>query len=92
MQRKNLKFIQGVDFELIENLPINGTKYLLVFDDSCKEISNSKQFVKDATAGRHRGLNTIFIKHNLFHQSKLGRDVELQSTHIVLLKSPRDVL
>ena len=26
MQRKNLKFIQGVDFELIENLPKNGTK------------------------------------------------------------------
>ena len=92
MQRKNLKFIQGVDFEMIENLPNNGTKYLLIFDDSCEEISNSKQFVKVATAGRHRGLNTIYIKHNLFHQSKLGRDVELQNTHIVLFKSPRDVL
>ena len=42
MQRKNLKFIQGVDFELIEILPKNGTKYLLIFDDSCEEISNSK--------------------------------------------------
>ena len=92
MQRKNLKFIQGVDFELIENLPNKGTKYLLIFDDSCEEISNSKQFVKVATAGRHRGLNTIYIKHNLFHQSKLGRDVELQNTHKVLFKSPRDVL
>ena len=92
MQRKNLKFIQGVDFDLIENLPNNGTKYLLIFDDSCEEISNSKQFVKIGTAGRHRGLNTIYIKHNLFHQSKLGRDVELQNTHIVLFKSPRDVL
>ena len=92
MQRKNLKFIQGVDFELIENLPNNGTKYLLIFDDSCEEISNSKHFVKVATAGRHRGLNTIYIKHNLFHQSKLGRDVDLQNTHIVLFKSPRDVL
>ena len=40
MQRKNLKFIQGVDFELID-LPNNGTKYLLIFDDSCEEISNS---------------------------------------------------
>ena len=77
MQRKNLKFIQGVDFDLIENLPNNGTKHLLIFDDSCEEISNSKQFVKIATAGKHRGLNTIYVKHNLFHQSKLGRDVEL---------------
>ena len=38
MQRKNLKFIQGVDFDLIETLPNNGTKYLLIFDDSCEEI------------------------------------------------------
>ena len=44
-----------------------------------------------ATAGRHRGLSTIYIKHNLIHQSKLGIDVELQNTHIVLFKSPRDV-
>ena len=92
IQRKNLKFIQGIDFHLIENLPNNRAKYLLILDDSCEEISNSKQFVKIATAGRHRGLNTIYIKHNLFRQSKLVRDVELQNTHIVLFKSPRDVL
>ena len=35
LQRKNLKFIQRVDFDLIENLPKNGTNYLLIFDDSC---------------------------------------------------------
>ena len=32
MQRRNLKFIQGHDFELIESLPNNGTKYLLIID------------------------------------------------------------
>ena len=53
-KEKNLKFIQGVDFELIENLPNKGTKYLLKFGDSCQKISNFKQFVKVATAGRHR--------------------------------------
>ena len=37
-------------------------------------------------------ISTIYIKHNLFHQSKLGRDVELQNTQIVLFKSPRDVM
>ena len=65
---------------------------MLIFDDSCEEICNSKDFVGIATAGRHRGLSTIYIKHNLFHQSKLGRDVELLNTHIVLFKSPRDVM
>ena len=77
---------------MIENLPFNGTKYLLIFDYSCYDNSNSKQFVKIDTAGRHRGLNKLYIKHNLFHQSKLGRDVELQNARIVLFKSPRDVL
>ena len=55
-------------------------------------ICNSKAFVDIATAGRHRGLSTIYIKHNLFHQGKLGKDVELQNTRIVLFKSPRDVM
>ena len=89
---ENLVFVRGVNFEIIDSLKNNGTKYLLIFGDSCEEICNSKAFVDIATAGRHRGLSTIYIKHNLFHQSKLGRDVELQNTHIVLFKSPRDVM
>ena len=48
--------------------------------------------MKIATAGRHKGLSTVYIKHNLFHQSRLGRYIELQNTHIVLFKSSRDVL
>ena len=83
MQRKNLKFIQGNDFDLIEKLPNNGIKSLLIFDDSYEETSNSIQYVKIASAGRHRGLKTTYIKHNYFHLSKLGRDVELQKTHVV---------
>ena len=86
-----LEFVQGVNFEFIDSLKNNGTKYLLIFDNSCEEICNSNAFVDIATAGRHRGLSTIYIKHNLFHQSKLRRDVELQNTHIVL-KSPRYVM
>ena len=89
---ENLEFVQGVNSEFIDSLKNNGTKYLLIFDDSCEEICKSKAFVDIATAGRHRGLSTIHIKHNLFHQSKLERDVELQNTHIVLFKSPRDVM
>ena len=89
---ENLEFLQGVNSEFIDSFKKNGTKYLLIFDDYCEEIWNSKAFVDIATAGRHRGLRTIYIKHNLFHQSKLGGDVELQNTHIVLFKSRRDVM
>ena len=89
---KNLEFVQGVNFQFIDSLKNNGTKQLLNFDDSCEEICNSKTFVDIATAGRYRVLSIIYIKYNLFHQSKLGRDGELQNTHIVLFKSPRDVM
>ena len=71
----SLEFIQGGHFEHINSLKGNGTKYLLSFDYSCAEICKSKETVDIATAGRHRGFSTIYIKHNLFHQSKLGRDV-----------------
>ena len=89
---ENLEFVQGVNFEFISSLKNSGTKYLLIFDYSCEEIGNSKAFVDIATGRRRRGLSTIYIKHNLFHQSKLGRHVELQNTHIVLFKSPRDAM
>ena len=92
LNRENLEFVRGVNFELIDSLKNNGTKYLLNFHDSCEEFCNSKAFVDIASAGRHRGLSTIYIKHYFFHQSKLGRDVELKNTHIVLFKSPRDVM
>ena len=90
--KKKLKISSGINFEFFDSLKNNGTMYLLIFDDSCERICNSKAFVDIATAGRHWGLSTIYIKHNLFHQSKLGRDVELQNNHIVLFKSPRDVM
>ena len=88
----NFEFDQGVNIEFIDSFKNNRTKYLLYFDDSCGEICNSKAFVDIATACRHRGLSTIYIKHNLFLQSKHGRDVEFQNTHIVLFKSPRDMI
>ena len=89
---KNNHFIQGVGFEFIQSLPNNGIKHLLIFDHFWEQISSWKDFVENATAGRHKGLSTIYIKHHLFHQSRLRRDIELESTHSVLFKSPRDVL
>ena len=54
----NLEFVQGVNFEFIGSLKNNCTKYLLIFDNSCEEICNSKAFVDIATAGRHRELTS----------------------------------
>ena len=63
----NLQFAQGVHFEFINSLKNNGTKYLLIFEDSCAELCNSKEFVNIATTGRHCQFSTKNLKHNLFH-------------------------
>ena len=91
-ENENLEFVQGANFEFNISLKNKGTKYLLLIDDSCEKICISKAVVDIATAGRPRGLTSIYIKYNVFHQSKLGRDVELQNTHIVFFKSLRDVM
>ena len=41
MQRKNIKFIQGIEFDWVECLSNNGIKYLLLIDASCEEILKS---------------------------------------------------
>ena len=83
----NIQFIKFNSFDVTINLK----QCLLIFDDSCEEIFNDKEFVKIATSGRHRKLHVIYVKHNLFQQSKWSRTSDLNTTHIVLFKSPRDI-
>ena len=64
---------------------------MIVFDDTCEEIFNEKDFVKLATAGRHKNVHVIYVKHNLFQQSKQSRTIDLNTTHLILFKSPRDI-
>ena len=68
IEKDNLEFIRRVHFEFINSLKNNGTKHLLIFDDSCAKICNSKESVDIVTAGRQQGFKTIYNKHNLFHQ------------------------
>ena len=83
----------GVIFKKYANLEFlnNLENCLLIIDDSCEEIYNDKEFVKLATAGRHKKINVIYIKHNLYQQSKWSRTIDLNTSHIILFKSARDI-
>ena len=70
----------------------NGTKYLFFLDGYFDEICKSKAIVDIATAGKDHGFSSFHIRHNLFDQSTLGRDVEHHNTHIVLFKYTPDVM
>ena len=85
-KKLNIEFKQFSGFELVSELE----NCLLVFDDSCEEIFNDKEFSKLATAGRHRNIIVIYVKHSLFQQSKWSRTIDWNTTHIILFKSPRD--
>ena len=87
------QFIPGIEFLKYSGFDItkNLLHCLLIYDDSCEEIFNDKEFVKIATSGRHRKLHVIYVKHNLFHQSKWSRTIDLNTTHIILFKSLCDI-
>ena len=83
----NIQFKKFTSFEAVSELE----DCLLVFDESWEEIFNDQEFSKLATAGRHKNLSVIYVKHNLFQQSKWSRTKHLITTQIILFKSPRDV-
>ena len=64
-------------------------KLLTIFDDSCDEVLQCKNFALLATAGRHKGIHVIFIKHNLYQQGRFSVTIDKSTTHILLLKTPR---
>lgn len=95
MQRlgpETIEFQQCAGVDAIENLyseQRTELTTLLIFDDSCEEILESAEFANLATSGRHKGLHVIFIKHNMYQQGKYSVTVDKNTTHIILMKSPR---
>ena len=85
----------NINFETVKFNGFDGLRnienVLLVFDDSCEEIYNDNEFVKLATAGSHKGLDVIYVKHNLFQQSCWSRTIDFNTSHIISFKSPRDI-
>ena len=83
-----LELLQSVNFEIIESLKNNSTKYLLIIDKCCEQMCKWKKFVGIAPGGRHRGLSTIFIKHNLFIKANMGERLSSRNAHCCLQTSP----
>ena len=92
MQQIYIKMEQKLIFKKYANVNIlnNLENCLFIIDNSCEEIYNDKEFVKLATAGRHKNINAIYIKHNLYQQSKWSRTIDLNTSHIILFKPARD--
>ena len=57
-EKLNIKFVPCLGFEMIKKLE----NCSLVFDDSCGEIYQEKEFVQIAVDGRHKEINYVFIR------------------------------
>ena len=66
----DIEFIKLSSFEIVNNL----RDCLIVFDDTCKEIFNEKDFVKLATAGRHK-MFMLFMSSTIYF-SKVSNHVQ----------------
>ena len=89
MQRviPEIEFLKYSGFDVTKNL----SHCLLIYYNSCEQIFNDKEFLKLVTSGRHRKLHVIYVKHNLFQQSNWSRTIDLNTTHIIIFKSLRDI-
>ena len=85
-KKLNILFKKFSNFEILSELE----NCLLVFDTSCEEIFNDTEISNLGTTGRHRNVSVIYVKHNLFEQSRWSRTIDLNTTHIILFKSPCD--
>ena len=86
---RNIEFIGSLDFDFIENLPNDGTNYLLIFDDSCDEISrsnNSRKYLLQEHIG-----NSIVSIQNIICFKKVQMEETLSCKIHTLCCSTRDV-
>ena len=83
-----LEFFQSMNFDFVASLKNNGTNCLLIF----LKISIACQNFCPPVDDIHHRLDTSYKKHKFFLQTKPGREFQLQYTHIVLIKSIRDVM
>ena len=85
----NLEFVQGVHFEFFNSSKKTVIKVYSFLMTRVQNFATLRSLWTLLLLSDIAEFYTIYIKHNLFHQNKLGRDIELQNTHIVLFKSPR---
>lgn len=87
----------GVNIEYQEGLP-NKSDYsqdvhiskLLILDDLMLEAGNSVISDMFVRGSHHNNLSVIFITQNLFYQGKGLREINLNSSYLILFKNPRD--
>ena len=87
----NITFVQGLDWTKLKSCG-KTKRQLLVFDDIYNEASNQAEFLQLVVSGRHQNQHAIILKHNLYQKGQNAKTIDLNVTHILLMKNPRDII
>lgn len=63
---------------------------LIILDDLMLEAFNKPVCGLFVRKSHHHNISVILISQNVFHQTKLSRDISLNSKYLVFFKNPRD--
>ena len=80
----NVRYNEGVgeDFD-----SANAEPCLVILDDLLTDFYSKQVCELFTTGSNHRNIVVILITQNLFHQSRLCRDISLNAHYIVALKT-----
>lgn len=86
---KNLNMIE-IHTEIPNTFETIEDNSLIILDDMMLEAYNKAVCGLFVRKSHHHNISVILISQNVFHQSKLSRDISLNSKYLVFFKNPRD--
>ena len=85
----NVLYIRGEPNDINERAKENS---LIIIDDYMDELKNSVVLTNLMTKGvHHRKLTVIYLTQNLFHSGKHNKTRRLNTSYMILFKSPQDL-
>ena len=90
-EKNSIEFYQGINWSAIDKCEAKKLRTMVVIDDLYQQASQDEKLLELVVSGRHRNVNLITMKHNLYQQTKNSKTIDLNISQLILFNSPRDV-
>ena len=89
-EKISIEFHQGLEWAAVDKSEAAKWRTLVVIDDFYQDAWEDATFLNLVVAGRHRNINLMTLRHNLYQTAKDSKTIDLNVTQMILFKSPRD--
>lgn len=85
--------VKGVEFRkgLLDVEEIDTSVPNLIVCDDMMELCGQEIAAMFTKHSHHRNLSVVYLTQNLFHKGQHTRNINLNSSHLVLFKNPREI-